>query len=657
MLTKDPLDRETRVPKVTKVRDEQRKGTGRKAGKKSSSGSITFEAKVDSEANEPILGALTNLNEFFSRLVRTLFVARHVRQEEPNALKMRFLQEFGISGRMYNSACNHLDAVIRSQAELRNREVKRLSGRQQALEKKVRVTKKKVSALKKLGQGIRDYRKKVHIYRSQRKTSELESRPPMTQKRGKRSTPIIKKKPRQPKAIQGKSLDAVVKDEKEAREMIHQKSRALAIVGHKLEKCRSTITPRVCFGSRKRFHAQHHLEANGYSSHEEWRAAWREARDSQSYWIGSKAETAGNLNAQYNPLQKTLQLRVPYALEPEFGEYITIRNLDFGPFQDQVARAASGSKGKEPVTFRLIARRNQRGNRQLYVQASIAPEKAELKTDRAIGIIGVDVNSDHLAICETDRFGNPVHAFSLCYDLADKTTEQTKAILGDYCALVNTYALKVGKPVAIEKLNFEQKKQALKEEGNKSYRRMLSSFAYNRFSDLMHSQTRRMGVGFYRENPAYSSVIGFYKFAGYTSLTSHEKAALVLARRAAGFSERFKPHGTRTGAASIQNPLAGSHRHVWSTWNRVRAKVREQMRLDGKPISGHLVTPRRPSGCAASIRHSCDSGDPRWDPLEKSIGNLHDQARFHRLVVGDLQGVRAAWAPGYSTCDDKIVQA
>jgi hypothetical protein len=45
----------------------------------------------------------------------------------------------------------------------------------------------------------------------------------------------------------------------------------------------------IAFGSRKLFHAQFELEAKGYASHEDWRAA----RSGQCFVLGSKDETAG----------------------------------------------------------------------------------------------------------------------------------------------------------------------------------------------------------------------------------------------------------------------------------------------------------------------------------------------------------------------------
>jgi hypothetical protein len=49
----------------------------------------------------------------------------------------------------------------------------------------------------------------------------------------------------------------------------------------------------LCFGSKKLFRAQFHLEENGFQSHEEWKQAWSEARSRQFFIIGSHDETAG----------------------------------------------------------------------------------------------------------------------------------------------------------------------------------------------------------------------------------------------------------------------------------------------------------------------------------------------------------------------------
>ncbi|MBP6219157.1 MAG: hypothetical protein KA436_11275 [Oligoflexales bacterium] len=65
----------------------------------------------------------------------------------------------------------------------------------------------------------------------------------------------------------------------------------------------------------------------------------------------------------------------------------------------------------------------------------------------------------------------------------------------------------------------------------KRKRAMLSSFAYKKFFSLLAGKAKKEGVRVKQINPAYTSVIGFYKFQGYSIYTTHELAALAIARR------------------------------------------------------------------------------------------------------------------------------
>ena len=77
------------------------------------------------------------------------------------------------------------------------------------------------------------------------------------------------------------------------RRVRHQLTRRRSRLALKLAALSREDAARICFGSRKLFGAQHHLAANGFASHEQWRAAWKNARDSQFFVLGSHDETAG----------------------------------------------------------------------------------------------------------------------------------------------------------------------------------------------------------------------------------------------------------------------------------------------------------------------------------------------------------------------------
>jgi len=51
---------------------------------------------------------------------------------------------------------------------------------------------------------------------------------------------------------------------------------------------------KVVFGGKKLFNAQHHLEENGYQSHEEWRHDWQQARSGNFFAVGKGCAVGNN---------------------------------------------------------------------------------------------------------------------------------------------------------------------------------------------------------------------------------------------------------------------------------------------------------------------------------------------------------------------------
>ena len=198
-------------------------------------------------------------------------------------------------------------------------------------------------------------------------------------------------------------------------------------------------------------------------------------------------------------------------------------------------------------------------------------------TDQRLGAIGVDVNADHLAIAETDASGNCVNAWRVPLVTYGKNTRQAEAIIGDAVASVVSYAKEAGKPIVIERLDFRQKKVVLEGESHR-YSRMLSSFSYGKVKAYCISRGYRQGVEVHQVNPAYSSVIGRVKFMERYGLSVHQAAALVLARRLLGCSERIP----RRRACPVGNgvhvaftvPARKRVKHVWTYWGAISGQLR-----------------------------------------------------------------------------------
>ena len=89
----------------------------------------------------------------------------------------------------------------------------------------------------------------------------------------------------------------------------------------------------------------------------------------------------------------------------------------------------------------------------------------------------MDSNKDHLAVTETDRFGNLIAFWTIPCCTYGKSSDRSKGIVSEVVKALLTIASDRKKPMVIEELDFRKKKAALDKE-NKRYARMLSSFAF-----------------------------------------------------------------------------------------------------------------------------------------------------------------------------------
>ena len=224
-----------------------------------------------------------------------------------------------------------------------------------------------------------------------------------------------------------------------------------------------------------------------------------------------------------------------------------------------------------------ICYRFKRDGKGWRVFATTELPEVEITTDRRRGAIGVDLNADHLAVSETDASGNYVKAWRVPLVTYGKSHHQAEALIGDAVASVVEYAREVGKPLVIERLDFRQKKAVLEGESRK-YARMLSSFSYGKVKAYFLSRGYRAGVEIVAVNPAYSSVVGRVKFMERYGLTVHQAAALVLARRYLGCSERIPrrwvyPVGNGVYVA-FTVPVRKRVKHVWTYWGAITGQLR-----------------------------------------------------------------------------------
>ncbi len=357
------------------------------------------------------------------------------------------------------------------------------------------------------------------------------------------------------------------------KEKKHQKKRRLFILQTRLQKFQ-TLSGKasLCFGSKKLFRSQFALQDNEFSSHQEWKQAWQEKRDSEIFILGSKDETSGNQSCvamQNEDGSLTFRIRLPNALSAH-GRYLSLPNVRFAYGHEEILSAL---EQHQAICYRL--KEDHKGWRLF---ASIERVSRPLVTNKAKGVIGIDLNADHIALVETDRFGNLLSKKTLPLSTDGKDRNQTLALIGDLSTQLVTYALKVQKPIVMERLDFQKKKCELRELSAKQAR-MLSSFAYSTVLAMITTKASREGVGIEIVNPAFTSVIGRTKFAKRYGLSIHHSAALCIARRAYGFSEKPPrssgeiPDG-KGDYVALSLPVRNRGKHVWSFWGVLSKKLR-----------------------------------------------------------------------------------
>ena len=377
---------------------------------------------------------------------------------------------------------------------------------------------------------------------------------------------------------------------------LHQKRRRLANLKHRLRSVSADTDSRrlrLCFGSKKLWRSQYDLEANGYESHVEWLADWRDARSNEFFVLGSRDETAGCqlcVASVADDGSLTLRLRMPDCLAQEYGKYVLIENVRFAYGHEQImaalqsnvyyrdCRRQQGEKAARATDLgQAISYRFKRDARGWRVFATTRMVKVPVVTDRSLGAIGIDLNADHLAVTETDRSGNFFNTFSVPLVTYGKSAYQAEALIGDAVACVVEYARQARKPIVIERLDFQRKKAAL-EGGSAKHSRMLSSLSYGKTKAYLLSRGYRQGVEVYQVNPAYSSVIGRVKFMERYGLSVHQAAALALARRLLGCREGIPRRRTTPldngGHVTFSVPVRKRVKHVWSYWGAISRQLR-----------------------------------------------------------------------------------
>ena len=258
-------------------------------------------------------------------------------------------------------------------------------------------------------------------------------------------------------------------------------------------------------------------------------------RDSQMSFVGGKDETACNqlLQLEYN--RKDNQFRIQ--LRKDFGGYkSTSDKYAYGKvyFNHHKKYLISILRSKtSPLSYKIIKR-----NGRYYLHCTFEIHVDEFITRSDCGTIGLDFNKGFIALSETNQHGHLVRTQILPYRF--KSGDKTKTDLQGVANRAVKLALRTGRDICIEDLDFKTKKSKTESKQNKKYNEMLHSLAYRQFSDIVESVTYRNRVNLVKVNPAWTSWLARQKYCPNMKLNVHVGASYVIARRGQGFKDTFK---------------------------------------------------------------------------------------------------------------------
>jgi hypothetical protein len=322
---------------------------------------------------------------------------------------------------------------------------------------------------------------------------------------------------------------------------------------------------------------------------EQWRTAWKAARNGQWWPIGHTDKPSGNAEVQWLADLKQLRIRLTDKLAharmdargvPRSGteqkfiplrmqcRFLLVDGVDFGSHKGFARAALIDAFGQRPVTMRLLYRLQPHGSRAWYAQASV-DVPPNLPFERFVakeqGVLGLDFNARGVGWCAVKPDGNrlTIGAASQCgferWDLKGLPAPERKQAIGTVAAKLSRLAARLSMAVAIENLDFSGAKIGMRAGPvNKPYNDMLGALPAAQFALMMQRACERRGITLHSVNPAFSSVGGVSKYGRANRMDADTSAGLWPARQAL-YGAAWKTTGASSFVRKHHERLVLSH--------------------------------------------------------------------------------------------------
>ncbi|MGP2442050.1 IS200/IS605 family accessory protein TnpB-related protein [Streptomyces sp. JW3] len=323
------------------------------------------------------------------------------------------------------------------------------------------------------------------------------------------------------------------------------KSRRLHVLEDRLAQVRADHAGgvvRVVRGGRRLVNTRHYLD-DARLTVEQWRQRWEAAR-----WFlqadGESGKRYGNETIRITP-DGEVSIRLPAPLaalaNAPHGRYVLTGTVRFAHRGAEWADRAAANRS---VAYR-VHYDVPRGRWYVTASWTIPPTRpVPIETALAEGVIGVDMNVDHLAAWRLDVHGNPVgHPRRFPYELSGTADHRDAQIRHALTRLLNWATTCGVKAIAVEDLDFMGEKTREKHGRRRRFRQLISGMPTGRLRARLTFMADATGISVIAVDPAYTSRWGAQHWQRPTTsatrkTTRHDAASIAIGRRAQGYPIR-----------------------------------------------------------------------------------------------------------------------
>jgi IS605 OrfB family transposase len=359
----------------------------------------------------------------------------------------------------------------------------------------------------------------------------------------------------------------------------------------------------VVRGGKRLANSRHHLEEAGLSQ-AQWRGRWEAARAFLSA-DGESGKRFGNETIRVTPggeVSVKLPRPLEYLANAPHGRYVLTGRVGFAHRGEEWADRIEANRA---VAYEI---RHDPVRDRWYLTASWerpAVQTVPLETACSDGVIGVDMNADHLAAYRLDAHGNPMgDPRRFDYDLTGAASHRDAQLRHALTRLMHWVVREGVGAVAIEDLNFTDSTTREKHGRRRKFRQMIAGIPTARLKARIVNMAAEHGLTIVAVDPAYTSQWGAQHWkqpltTPARAMTRHDAAAIAIGRRALGHPVRLGVPPAegwgRTATPRIHQSDGHGHRAAQAP---PRARGREETRpsIPGQRTRSATPDPRAKAG-------------------------------------------------------------